>query len=165
LTSLVIARRMWTLPQQNKYTRCWAKHSMGRRELLKDQKIASNRASTGGFYTSTGKSGSTPALLSLFTNHSSALIICRAPLANILDVAKTAQTDFVFIQPAGADARRRHCRTDVAVERFCGFSRCGHNQISSNSSSAPACSSVRRATISLSSSSVLSHFQALRFSS
>lgn len=70
---------------------------------------------------------STFALPGLFANHPAPLVICRAPLTNIFDVAKTAQADLVFIQPAGADAGGRHCRTDVAVERFCGFSRGGHN--------------------------------------
>ena len=64
--------------------------------------------------------------LSLFTNYPAPLVVCRAPFANIFDVAKTAQADFVFIQPAGADARGSDCRTDVAVERFYGFSRSGH---------------------------------------
>ena len=49
--------------------------------------------------------GSTLALPGLFTNYPAPLVIGRAPLANIFDVAKTAQADFVLIQPAGADAR------------------------------------------------------------
>jgi len=59
--------------------------------------------------------GSDLALPGLLTNHPAPLVVCRAPLANIFNVAKTAQTDFVLIQPAGADAWGRHCRADVTV--------------------------------------------------
>ena len=47
-----------------------------------------------------------------------ALIIRRAPFANILDMAEAAETNLLFIKPAHTAARRRHCRADVAVERF-----------------------------------------------
>jgi hypothetical protein len=36
----------------------------------------------------------------LLTNHPPALIIGRAPLANIFDMAKTAQADFLLVQAA-----------------------------------------------------------------
>src|SRR5450830_1589355 len=102
------------------------------------------------------------ALPGLLADHPPARIIRRAPLADILDVPKTADTNFLLVQPAKAHTRRRHGRADVAVQRLGGAYRSGllrHDQISSKSRSTPTCFKVNRARISLSFSSLFTQNQ------
>ena len=110
------------------------------------------------------------ALIGLMTDLTAAVIIGRAPFADVFDMAKASQTDLLLIQPTGTDAGRWHGRADIA-EQWLGRPDGGrlrilaHDQISSKSNSVPACSSVIRASISLSSSSLVSQTQRLSTSS
>lgn len=54
----------------------------------------------------------------LCANLPSPLVIGRAPFADVFDMAKTPQADFVFVQATHIAAGRRHRRTDIAVERL-----------------------------------------------
>ncbi len=46
------------------------------------------------------------ALIGLVTDLAAAVIIGRAPFADVFDMAKASQTDLLLIQPTGTDAGR-----------------------------------------------------------
>lgn len=103
-----------------------------------------------------------------------ALIGRRPPLADVFNVAMTPRADFVFVEPADADARRWHSRADVAEQRFRRSDRrCANSHWrlpslpsrASKSMSSPACCLARRWSISLNSSSLLSQIQCFASSS
>jgi len=87
--------------------------------------------------------GVCPTLIGLMTDLAAAIVIGRAPFADVFDMAKASQADLLLIQPTGADTRRWHGRADIA-EQWLGRPDGGrlrilaHDQISSKSSSMPA---------------------------
>src|SRR5690349_9333852 len=58
------------------------------------------------------------ALRGLGANDTAAIIVRRAPFADVFDMAEAAEADFLLVQPTHTAAWRRHRRADIAVERF-----------------------------------------------
>ncbi|TWC51187.1 hypothetical protein FBY04_11722 [Pseudomonas sp. SJZ080] len=129
-TSLDGLRRFWTLSQLNKYT-SQGERSFGRAGRnsvargLAPVRLRSSRELLGPLRDTTGASPLATKVLcqgfaldGLGADHTAAIIIRRAPFADVFDVAKTPQADLLFIQPTHAAARRRHRRADIAVKRF-----------------------------------------------